>query len=427
MNSDRSGIYSIRSVSNKKIYIGSAVNIKNRFNEHTRKLRQNRHFNGNLQNTWNKYGADDLIFNILRFCKKEELLKHEQVLIDGYKKKMGWENMFNINPTAGSSLGRICSEKTKEKIRVTKIGKRAWNKGLTKKTDERVKKYSEKLVGNNMWKDKKHPRGMLGKKHSVESKLKIGKSSSLLVYDKVRNSKGQFSKKSSIGIVYYTDNQLADEILKPCQKQLKKAAQGKKIVSASLKPMDFGENIVLDAERGYLTMYKQILAALDKIDTDIVFLCEHDILYHPDHFDFVPPKKDVFYYNKNYWFLRYKDGHAIHYDVSPLSSLCAFKEPLVKHFQERVQMIEKDGFSYHMGFEPMTHGRIKWKNQYDCEIRNTDSPNIDICHEKNLTKKRWSKDKFRKQPEGWQEADIMSIPGWDNVHKLLNLPSILKE
>jgi len=229
------------------------------------------------------------------------------------------------------------------------------------------------------------------------------------------------------GLVYYTDNRLADKIIKPCQKQLKKVAHGKKIVSASLKPIDFGENIVLDAKRGYLTMYKQILAGLDAVKTDIVFLCEHDILYHPDHFDFIPPKKDVFYYQSNYWFLRYKDGHAIHYDVSPLSSLCAFREPLMKHFEERIQMIEKDGFSYKMGFEPMTHGRIKWKNKYDFEVRKAESPNVDICHGKNLTQKRWSKDKFRRAPKGWQEADIMSIPGWDNVHKLLDWPACLKK
>lgn len=222
------------------------------------------------------------------------------------------------------------------------------------------------------------------------------------------------------GVLYYTDNLLDEKILGVCQKQLKKVTRGKELVSVSLKPMEFGNNIVLPLERGYLTMYKQILTGLEAMKSDIVFFAEHDILYHPDQFDFTPPRKDVFYYNSNYWFLRLKDGFAIHYDVSPLSSLCAFREPLIKHFKERVAMIEKDGFSYRMGFEPMTHGRIKWESKYDFEVRKTNSPNIDICHDSNITTKRWDKSKFRKQPVGWEEADINTVPGWDNVDRLLS-------
>ncbi|MBU2051242.1 MAG: glycosyltransferase, partial [Gammaproteobacteria bacterium] len=50
------------------------------------------------------------------------------------------------------------------------------------------------------------------------------------------------------GIVYYTDNRLDPEIMAACQRQISKS--GLPIVSVSLKPIDFGENIVLDLERG---------------------------------------------------------------------------------------------------------------------------------------------------------------------------------
>ena len=64
------------------------------------------------------------------------------------------------------------------------------------------------------------------------------------------------------GIIYYTDNRLQLKIAHACQKQLKK--MGLPIVSASLKPMVFGDkNIHLPLERGSLTMFKQILAALE--------------------------------------------------------------------------------------------------------------------------------------------------------------------
>ncbi|MFA5830880.1 MAG: glycosyltransferase family 2 protein [Candidatus Paceibacterota bacterium] len=224
---------------------------------------------------------------------------------------------------------------------------------------------------------------------------------------------------TSVGIIYYTDNLLDEKIMNVCQKQLLKAAGGKKIVSVSLQPMDFGQNVVLPLPRGYLTMFKQILTALLVIDTDVVFFCEHDVLYHPSHFDFVPPDRNVWYYNSNYWFLRHSDGFALHFNASPLSGLCVYRDIAIKHYQERIAMVEEIGFSYNIGFEPMTHGRIKWKNWYPFQVWQSAAPNVDIKHGKNLTRARWTIDLFRKKPTIWKEANIDTIPGWNNVRKLL--------
>ena len=169
------------------------------------------------------------------------------------------------------------------------------------------------------------------------------------------------------------------------------------IVSTSLKPMGFGNNIHLPLERGYLTMFKQILAGLEASEAEIIFLSEHDVLYHPSHFDFTPPDKNTFYYNQNVWFLRTTDGHALHYDVNQLSGLCGFREALITHFKERVAIVEKEGFSRRMGFEPMTHGRIKWQNIFKLGTWKSEYPNIDIRHPGNATGQRWKKDQFRNQ------------------------------
>ena len=124
------------------------------------------------------------------------------------------------------------------------------------------------------------------------------------------------------GIAFYTDNQLDEKIAKPVRDQLLKISQEKKIniVSSSLKKMDFGiKNVRFPSlKKGYLSMFKQILGALENSRADIIFFCEHDILYNPSHFDFMPPEKDTFYYNQNVWYLR-QDGHALHYDVNQLS------------------------------------------------------------------------------------------------------------
>ncbi|MBI2009514.1 glycosyltransferase [Candidatus Saccharibacteria bacterium] len=229
------------------------------------------------------------------------------------------------------------------------------------------------------------------------------------------------------GIIYYTDNQLMLKIAHKVQKQLLKISREKNIpiVSASLKPMSkMGKNIVVKGQRGHLTMFRQILAALEASDTEIIFFCEHDVLYHPSHFDFRPSKRDAFYYNTNVWKVRYEDGHALWVNnCRQVSGICVYKETAIKHYQERIAHVEKKGrFERNMGFEPGTHGRIEWQNKYASESWLSQYPNIDIRHEKNLTPNRWSPNEFRnkKNTEGWKETTVDKIPGWDNLEQVIN-------
>lgn len=226
----------------------------------------------------------------------------------------------------------------------------------------------------------------------------------------------------SKGILYYTDSQLDEKIANQCREQIKKGAGENRIVSVSLKQLTgFGDNITLSLERGYLTMFKQILAGLEALDTDIVFFCEHDVLYHPSHFDFVPPRKDVYYYNTNVWKLNAKDGHAVRVDdCRQLSGLCAHRDLLLQHYRERVRRVEAEGFSRKMGFEPGTHNRQERVDDFKSEAWVSRFPNVDIRHDTNLTPSRWNKDQFRDQryTKGWQEAD--EIPGWGKgIHILI--------
>ena len=217
----------------------------------------------------------------------------------------------------------------------------------------------------------------------------------------------------SKGILYYTDNELDPVIMQKCQEQLAKASGQNRIVSVSLKPIGFGDNIHLPLERGYLTMAKQILAGLEELKTDVVFFCEHDVLYHASHFDFIPTKNDVYYYNTNVWKLRWSDGHSMRVDdCRQLSGLCANRLTLIKHYKERIRRIEAEGFSRKMGFEPGTHNRKERIDDLKSERWESTSPNVDIRHDKNLTSSRWSPSEFRDQRYtiGWRETK--EIPGW---------------
>lgn len=214
------------------------------------------------------------------------------------------------------------------------------------------------------------------------------------------------------GIVYYTDNRLDERIMTACQRQIERSRNGYELVSVSLRPVEFGENIVVEAERGILTMFRQILAGLEASRAEIIFLCEHDVLYHPSHFDFKPPRRDVVYYNENVWKVDYETGRALYYRCRQTSGLCADRELLVKHYRQRVAMVERDGFSRKMGFEPGTHRRRERVDDLTAESWMSERPNIDIRHRQNLTPSRWRQDQFRdkRNCQGWIEAD--NVPGW---------------
>ena len=215
------------------------------------------------------------------------------------------------------------------------------------------------------------------------------------------------------GIVFYTDNRLDSHIFNATQKQIKLSANGLDIVSVSLKPIDFGRNIVLNLERGILTMFKQILAGLEASTAIVIFFAEHDILYHESHFQFAPPRKDVFYYNTNVYKIRREDGHAVRVDFcQQTSGLCAYRELLLEHYRKRVERVEREGYSRNMGFEPGTHSFPRGIDNYSAESWESPYPILDIRHDKNLTPNRWSPNQFRNQKfaKGWLE--ISDIPGW---------------
>ncbi len=235
----------------------------------------------------------------------------------------------------------------------------------------------------------------------------------------------------SKSIIYYTDNRIGEPIIPICQKYI--AASGLPIVSCSLRPIEFGQNIVLEGRvRSYPTMVAQIITALEASTSDYVFFCEHDVLYHKSHFDFTPPKDDIYYYNINNWRWDYYSDRIIQYDgLTSLSQLCANRETVLKHYKLRQQKITEWNLDEHRareprwarkwGYEPGTKKRRnggfsdelseKWRSE---------SPNIDIRHGKTFSKPKTTLDSFKHQPTGWIETTIDKIPEW-NLKELFNL------
>lgn len=111
-----SGVYKIVNKITNELYVGSTINLKRREYEHFHQLRKNSHSNNHLQHSFNKHGEDNFEFTILEICEKNKCLEIEQKHISELKP------YYNINPTAGNSLGVKHSIETKDKISKTKMG-----------------------------------------------------------------------------------------------------------------------------------------------------------------------------------------------------------------------------------------------------------------------------------------------------------------
>lgn len=121
------GIYKITNLANKKLYIGKAINIENRWKKHLTEFRNNKHNNKHLQASWNKYtklyGEEIFKFEIILQCHEDILNDSEEYFISYYNTT---DNRFGYNKTSGGDgiSNYKHSDEAKEKIRQTSIGRK---------------------------------------------------------------------------------------------------------------------------------------------------------------------------------------------------------------------------------------------------------------------------------------------------------------
>lgn len=147
-----SGVYEIRSPSGKR-YIGSAKHLNARKNQHFSQLRRNVHTNKILQNAWNRYGEDNMIFSCLIICTVKDLLFYEQLLFD----KLTPE--YNVLKLAGNNLGYRHSIEQRQKWSKNRRGlkqsaetkkRRSTAHHGRKNTEEAKQKMREAALGRKM-------------------------------------------------------------------------------------------------------------------------------------------------------------------------------------------------------------------------------------------------------------------------------------
>lgn len=229
-------------------------------------------------------------------------------------------------------------------------------------------------------------------------------------------------------IIFYTDNRIKEPIKSLVRGLLLEVELP--IVSCSLKPIDFGTNIVIEGQRSYPTMVRQILTALENSKEKYVFYAEHDVFYPKSHFDFTPPRDDIFYYNENVYRWWSKGETAIRYDrMLPLSCMCCNREFALEHYRMRQSKIEEWGLDHFRsreprlarlwGYEPGTKKKKRGGlTNDDFDTWSSKEPVIDIRHKNTFSSPKIHLKDFKHAPENWQEINIDEVPGW-NLRELL--------
>lgn len=162
----KSGIYCITNIINKKIYIGSAVNLKQREINHKSELKKNKHHNKKLQHSYNKHGLENFKWEILEYCTAANLLIREQFYINIFDAvNFG----YNICKIAGSRKGHIVSEETKRKISLALTGRVHLEESKQKMSESKIGKllsveHKQKLSNSHK-----------NKKFSLETRQKMSK------------------------------------------------------------------------------------------------------------------------------------------------------------------------------------------------------------------------------------------------------------
>jgi hypothetical protein len=246
-------------------------------------------------------------------------------------------------------------------------------------------------------------------------------------------------------ILYLTDNSLDEKLAEFCKLKLIDNCDSDisidkviPIISVSQKPIRFGKNICVgEIGRSWLSLYKQMMAGLEACETKYVGIAEHDVIYGPEHLQWIPPTDDTFYYNHNCWLVQWGGNHPElngMYSYWPkrfaLSQLVCNKELLKESIKERLSLLEN---GYHMvkglkgAGEPGVADKIAigqleagsgrptqlqrylkgFLKEYKSESFKTEQPNLDIRHSSNFTGPK--RGKMRRY----------DLPYWGDFRKLM--------
>lgn len=157
------GIYKITNLKNQKFYIGQSKNLNNREHNHFYQLERNEHHNEILQNSFNKHGKENFIFEVLEEIDSNYLSNREKYWLDFYG-GLNNKKIYNMK----DPLTNEYSDYTKVKVSKIMSGENNPNFG-NKWTDEQKENLSKKKKGKTLVE-------MVGEEKAKKAKEKMSKS-----------------------------------------------------------------------------------------------------------------------------------------------------------------------------------------------------------------------------------------------------------
>lgn len=165
------GIYKITNLKNNKVYIGQSERLNEREREHLYRLERNEHNNEYLQKSYNKYGKDNFIFEVVE--ETNDLNNRELYWINEYgginselnynlkdPLTMRWSNYTKVKQSKSMlgennpNYGNKWSQEQKDEVSKNK-------KGIS--FEKRMGKKRADIAKKNMSK------GQTGRKHTEET------------------------------------------------------------------------------------------------------------------------------------------------------------------------------------------------------------------------------------------------------------------
>jgi len=166
---NKCGIYQIENTANGKVYIGRAVDIARRWNEHRYNLKNNQHVNVHLQGSYNKHGKDAFRFSVIEECSKDVIMDREILHIMSFPIEM----TYNMGGDYGNGVLEYSPETRK------KMSKALTGREVTRETREKL---SDAMAGRKFSKETRakmaaaktgRKGNRLGYKTSKETKAKL--------------------------------------------------------------------------------------------------------------------------------------------------------------------------------------------------------------------------------------------------------------
>jgi group I intron endonuclease len=211
-------IYKITNIINNKCYIGQTKNFKKRKQGHIRELNKNKHGNSLLQRSWNKYGKENFIFEIIDYCYgtyKQDILDLEyewKIFYNVWNRECGfniakrdnggdnWTNHPNQKEWGrkisiaikGENNGMYNKHHTNESKKMMSInhntpGFSGDNNGMYGKSNFVIweAKYGTEEA-ERRWKERNRKSGekLKGRKFTIKWRQKISEKASQRIYDK---------------------------------------------------------------------------------------------------------------------------------------------------------------------------------------------------------------------------------------------------